>query len=70
MSPAAAASSIPAEADVQKVIEKLFESSPESSTGIQKVKDMLARYGVTRGRDLPEDKRADFIKEATAALPK
>jgi len=68
--PAASSGPIPAEAEVQKVIEQVFESTPDSATGIQKVKDLLARYGVARGRDLPEDKRAEFIAEATAALPK
>ena len=70
VSPKAAASPIPSEAEVQKAIEAVFESSPDSTTGIHKVKDLLSRYGVSRGRDLKEEQRADFIKEATASLPK
>jgi len=68
--PAASSGPVPSEAEVQKAIEKVFESSPESGTGIQKVKDLLAQFGVSRGRDLKEEQRADFIQKAEASLPK
>lgn len=66
----AAASSVASEADAQKALEKLFESFPDSATGIAEAKKILTGFGVSRVRDLKEDQRADFIAKATAALPK
>jgi hypothetical protein len=68
VSAAASASPIPAEADVQKTIEKLFEKYPNSEDGIKAVKDALSRFGVARGRDLPEESRAEFIALAEKVL--
>ena len=72
VSPKAAASSdlISSAEDAQKALETLFNSAGNPETGIQKAKDALGKFGVTRIRDLPPEKRAEFIKEATAALPK
>ncbi len=64
------ASSIASEADAQKALEKLFESFPDSATGIAEAKKILSTFGVSRVRDLKEEQRAEFIKKATAALPK
>ncbi len=66
----APASSIVTEAEAQKALEKLFESFPDSATGIVEAKKVLAKFGVSRVRDLKEEQRADFVKDATAALPK
>ncbi len=67
---AAPASPIVTEAEAQKALEKLFESFPDSATGIAEAKKVLAKFGVSRVRDLKEEQRAGFIKDATAALPK
>lgn len=58
----------PSEAEAQKAIERLFESTPDSAVGIQKSKDALAQFGVRRVRDLKPEQRAEFIKNVEATL--
>ena len=50
--------------EVQAAIEKLYESQANAPAGIAAVKDLLARYGCTKGRDIPAERRFEFIKEA------
>lgn len=65
--PVAAASSIPTDADAQKVLEKLFETPPPIG-GLEQARAVMGRFGVKRLRDLKEEQRADFIKLAESVL--
>lgn len=55
----AAAAPVPTLADVQKAVEQLF-----TAKGYDDCSGLLARFGVKRGQDLPEDMRANFIGRA------
>lgn len=68
--PTPGSAAVASEADAQKALEKLFESFPDSATGIAEAKKILGTFGVSRVRDLKEEQRAEFIAKATAALPK
>ena len=58
---------VPAEADAQKALEKLFEAAPPIG-GIESARAVMGRFGVTRLRDLPEAKRGEFIALAESVL--
>jgi hypothetical protein len=52
----------PTEADVQKALEKVF-----GAKGLPAAQAVLAKFGVSRGRDLAPEKRAEFINAAEEA---
>lgn len=53
----------PSPDDVQKAVEKLFNAK-----GYEDTHATLSRFGVTRGKDLTPDQRADFIAKAEAVV--
>lgn len=58
---AAASTEVVPEADAQQALEKLFALPPEKGGGINGARDVMARFGVKRLRDLPATSRAEFI---------
>lgn len=63
------AASAPSEKDAQAALEKLFNDKAKAGgngAAIQAAKDLLSRYGVQKVRDLPAERRAEFIKECEA----
>ena len=63
------AASAPSEKDAQAALEKLFNEKAKAGgngAAIQAAKDLLARYGVQKVRDLPAERRVEFIKECEA----
>jgi hypothetical protein len=53
------ATTIASEADVQKALEKVF-----GAKGLPAAQAVLSKFGVSRGRDLAPEKRAEFIQAA------
>jgi hypothetical protein len=63
------AASAPSEKDAQAALEGLFNARAKAGgngAAIQAAKDLLSRYGVQKVRDLPAERRAEFIKECEA----
>lgn len=63
------AASAPSEKDAQAALEGLFNDKAKAGgngAAIQAAKDLLSRYGVQKVRDLPAERRAEFIKECEA----
>lgn len=65
------------EAEAQAAVQKLFESTMKTSTAenksgaaLQESKDLLARYGVKRIRDLLAGQRRAFVDEVNGILAK
>lgn len=61
---------IPTQEQAQAALEKLFNAFQPASVGIDKAKNVLSLFGVLRVRDLPAEKRAEFIEQVNAAMPK
>lgn len=65
--PSAPAASVPSEQDAQAALEKLFNAAPPIG-GIESARDVMARFGVKRLRDLPANQRGEFIALAEKVL--
>lgn len=57
----------PSEQDAQAALEKLFNAAPPIG-GIESARDVMARFGVKRLRDLPANQRGEFIALAESVL--
>jgi hypothetical protein len=60
--PVPSAATVASEADVQKALEKVF-----GAKGLPAAQAVLSKFGVSRGRDLAPEKRAEFIQAAEEA---
>lgn len=61
------AAPIPTQEATETALSKLFDAAPPLG-GIEAARDVMSRFGVKRLRDLPEDKRAEFIALADKVL--
>lgn len=59
--PAVPAATVPTQEAVQAAVEKLYNAK-----GMEVTRDTLARFGVKRAKELPDDQRAAFIAKAEA----
>lgn len=57
------AAPVPTADEARTALEEVFNTK-----GVQAALDVLARFGVKRGRDIPEDQRAQMIADCKAAL--
>lgn len=63
----AAEAPTPSAKDAEKALETLFET-PAPKGGLEAARKVLGAFGVAKLRDLPADKRADFIAAVAKAL--
>lgn len=61
--PAAPAAAAPTDNEVQAAVEKLFNAK-----GFDDCLALLSRFGVKRGKDLPGDQRANFIRRVDGVI--